>query len=61
MDRNQPPAMKPYLSVPDPASSDCVFEAVGLKKEYDEGQVQALRGKFPRSKHQDHQLRPLTY
>ena len=22
----------------------CVFEAVGLKKEYDDGQVQALRG-----------------
>jgi ABC-type lipoprotein export system ATPase subunit len=24
--------------------SGCVFEAIGLKKEYDEGQVQALRG-----------------
>jgi ABC-type transport system involved in cytochrome bd biosynthesis fused ATPase/permease subunit len=26
------------------AESDCVFEAIGLKKEYDEGQVKALRG-----------------
>ena len=26
------------------AGSDCVFEAIGLKKEYDEGQVKALRG-----------------
>ena len=26
------------------ADNDCVFEAIGLKKEYDEGQVQALRG-----------------
>lgn len=26
------------------ADSDCVFEAIGLKKEYDDGQVKALRG-----------------
>ena len=26
------------------ADNGCVFEAIGLKKEYDEGQVQALRG-----------------
>src|SRR5277367_4703577 len=26
------------------AGTDCVFEAVGLKKEYDDGTVQALRG-----------------
>jgi putative ABC transport system ATP-binding protein len=26
------------------AESDCVFEAIGLKKEYDDGQVKALRG-----------------
>jgi ABC-type lipoprotein export system ATPase subunit len=26
------------------ATDDCVFEAIGLKKEYDEGQVKALRG-----------------
>ena len=25
-------------------NGECVFEAIGLKKEYDEGQVQALRG-----------------
>jgi hypothetical protein len=24
--------------------SECVFEASGLKKEYDDGQVKALRG-----------------
>jgi ABC-type lipoprotein export system ATPase subunit len=31
--------------ISDPASGkDCVFAATGLKKEYDEGQVQALRG-----------------
>ncbi len=27
-----------------PADSDCVFEAIALKKEYDDGQVKALRG-----------------
>ena len=26
------------------ATADCVFEAIGLKKEYDDGQVKALRG-----------------
>ena len=31
------------MAIPN-GSSDCVFEASGLKKEYDEGQVQALRG-----------------
>jgi ABC-type lipoprotein export system ATPase subunit len=37
--------MKPSLPDSDPAvSKDCVFEAAGLKKEFDDGQVQALRG-----------------
>jgi len=37
--------MKPVLPGSDPAASkDCVFEAVGLMKEFDDGQVQALRG-----------------
>jgi putative ABC transport system ATP-binding protein len=31
------------LTIPK-AESDCVFEAIGLKKEYDDGQVKALRG-----------------
>ena len=31
------------LNDPDPAAR-CVFEAIGVKKEFDEGQVQALRG-----------------
>src|SRR5258708_2671134 len=29
---------------PPNAGAGCVFEAIGLKKEYDDGQVQALRG-----------------
>ena len=29
---------------PKETGSSCVFEAIGLKKEYDDGQVQALRG-----------------
>jgi ABC-type transport system involved in cytochrome bd biosynthesis fused ATPase/permease subunit len=37
--------MKPVLPDSDPAASkDCVFEAVGLKKEFDGGQVQTLHG-----------------
>jgi putative ABC transport system ATP-binding protein len=33
------------MPIPDPAvSKDCVFEASGLKKAFDDGQVQALRG-----------------
>ena len=37
--------MKPVLPDSDlAASKDCVFEALGLKKEFDGGQVQALRG-----------------
>lgn len=37
--------MKPSLPNSDPAvSKDCVFEAVGLEKKFDDGQVQALRG-----------------
>ena len=37
--------MKPVLPDSDlAASKDCVFEAVGLMKEFDDGQVQALRG-----------------
>jgi putative ABC transport system ATP-binding protein len=31
------------MAIPN-GGSDCVFEASGLKKEYDDGQVQALRG-----------------
>ena len=31
------------MTIPNGAS-DCVFEATGLKKEYDDGQVHALRG-----------------
>ena len=31
------------MTIPNGASG-CVFEASGLKKEYDDGQVQALRG-----------------
>ncbi len=27
-----------------PPDGECIFEAIGLKKEYDDGQVQALRG-----------------
>lgn len=35
--------MKPVLPDSDPAASkDCVFEAAGLKKEFDGGQVQTL-------------------
>src|ERR1017187_2436806 len=37
--------MKPVLPDSDPAASkDCVFEAVGEKKELDGGQVQTLHG-----------------
>ena len=37
--------MKPSLPDSDPASSkDCVFEVKGLKKDFDDGRVQALRG-----------------
>src|SRR5476649_2846692 len=37
--------MKQSLPDSDPAvSKDCVFEAAGLKKQFDDGQVQALRG-----------------
>ncbi len=37
--------MKPVLPDSDPAASkDCVFEAVGLKKEFDGGQVQTPHG-----------------
>jgi putative ABC transport system ATP-binding protein len=37
--------MTPVLPDSDPAAlKDCVFEALGLKKEFDGGQVQALRG-----------------
>ena len=37
--------MKPASPDSDPASAEnCVFKAVGLKKEYDDGRVQALRG-----------------
>jgi ABC-type lipoprotein export system ATPase subunit len=32
------------MSSTGPATPACVYEAVGLKKEFDEGQVQALRG-----------------
>src|SRR4051812_42686603 len=33
------------MAEPTPApDSGCVFEAIGVKKEYDDGQVQALRG-----------------
>ncbi len=37
--------MNPSVAKLDAAAlTDCVFEAVGLKKEYDDGRVQALRG-----------------
>ena len=37
--------MKPPFPVADPAvPNDCVFEAAGLSKQFDDGQVQALRG-----------------
>ena len=37
--------MKPTLPDSDPAMpQDCVFAAAGLKKDFDDGQVQALRG-----------------
>ena len=37
--------MTPHFSNSDPdGSKDCVFAAAGVKKEFDDGQVQALRG-----------------
>jgi len=36
--------MNPEPPAPSPNSPGCIYEAINLKKEYDEGQVQALRG-----------------
>ncbi len=39
-----PPTMNQSTSANGPPSSPCVFEAIDLRKGYDDGQVQALRG-----------------